>query len=329
MNTLPNIPGKIRPLNLLRDLRPVADLVELCFQDTMDEDGRTYVRQMRRASQDKNFLRWASLKIESVSMPLSGYVWEKDGRIVGNVSLIPFRRGNQKIYLIANVAVHPEYRRQGIARALTLRARTHARQAGAAEIWLHVRDDNLGALRLYESLGFVERARRASWRPQGQPSKLDAPSKKIQIVSRRPAYWKRQYEWLQQNYPEIILWYHYPDWRIFGAGMWQRLRRLFSETEVRQWAALKNGELQAVLSWQPAARRRLHAPLWLAAPVHADADALRALLLYVRWELARDSLNLDYPDGKNEDALRAAGFQRRHTLVWMRAEREPSVSTLR
>ena len=154
----------VRPLNILRDLPRVADLIEVCFASSMDSEGQSYVRQMRRASRDTSFMRWASNAIESASLPLSGFVWEQDGRIIGNASLVPFRHKGKRIYLIANVATHPEHRRKGIARALTEHAMQHARQRGADEMWLHVRADNPGAVQMYSDLGFVERAQRTTWR---------------------------------------------------------------------------------------------------------------------------------------------------------------------
>ena len=48
----PTETGNVRPLNVLRDLPRVADLIELCFASSMDSDGRTYIQQMRRASKD-------------------------------------------------------------------------------------------------------------------------------------------------------------------------------------------------------------------------------------------------------------------------------------
>jgi predicted N-acetyltransferase YhbS len=118
----------LRAINVLRDLPEVADLIELCFFNTMDGEGQRYVRDMRRAGHDDSFLKWASRAAESTSLPLSGYVWEENGRIVGNASLVPFRHQKKRIYLIANVAVHPDYRRKGIARAVTERAMLHARE---------------------------------------------------------------------------------------------------------------------------------------------------------------------------------------------------------
>src|SRR5690242_9068488 len=75
--------GEMRPLNILRDLPAVADLIEVCFAATMDAEGRSYVDQMRRNGRDSSFIGWASKVIDSTSLPLSGFVWEDNGRIVG------------------------------------------------------------------------------------------------------------------------------------------------------------------------------------------------------------------------------------------------------
>src|SRR5512132_1228812 len=159
----------IRPLNVLRDLSTVADLIEVCFSPTMDNDGQRYLSDMRRASHDDSFLRWASRMSETASLPLMGYVWEQDGRIIGNASLIPFRDRGKRIFLIANVATHPEYRRHGIGRALTERVMKQARDRRASAVWLHVRDDNPGAIQLYQDLGFREVARRTTWQASPDP----------------------------------------------------------------------------------------------------------------------------------------------------------------
>jgi len=61
---------------------------------------------------------------------------------------------------ILNLAVHPERRRRGIARALLTEALSQARDRGAAMAWLEVRPSNTPALNLYASLGFQEVGRR-------------------------------------------------------------------------------------------------------------------------------------------------------------------------
>jgi [ribosomal protein S18]-alanine N-acetyltransferase len=61
---------------------------------------------------------------------------------------------------ILNLAVHPEHRRQGIARRLLAEGLAQARTLGAALAWLEVRPSNLAGRALYRSFGFKEVGRR-------------------------------------------------------------------------------------------------------------------------------------------------------------------------
>ena len=61
---------------------------------------------------------------------------------------------------IANIAVLPAHRRQGIANALLARAETGAILRGCGEIRLECREGNAGALALYRSRGYREVGRR-------------------------------------------------------------------------------------------------------------------------------------------------------------------------
>ena len=61
---------------------------------------------------------------------------------------------------VTNVAVLPEYRRQGIGRALLCAAIDGARRRGCAFLTLEVRPSNADAIRLYVSLGFSLMGRR-------------------------------------------------------------------------------------------------------------------------------------------------------------------------
>lgn len=58
---------------------------------------------------------------------------------------------------ITNVAVHPDYRKNNIGRALMLEMIRRAILMGAVSMTLEVRPSNSAARRLYASLGFVER----------------------------------------------------------------------------------------------------------------------------------------------------------------------------
>lgn len=59
----------------------------------------------------------------------------------------------QHVYL-SNLAVHPQYRRQGIAQKLLKTCEHIALDWGFAELYLHVMEDNTEARRLYRKLGF-------------------------------------------------------------------------------------------------------------------------------------------------------------------------------
>ena len=302
----------------------MADLVEKCFADTMDSEGRRYLQQMRRAGQDNVFMRWAANAADSVSMPLSGYVWEENGEIVGNVSLIPYREKKKKIFLIANVATRQDYRRRGIGRALTAAAMRHARSRHGSATWLHVRDDNPGAIARYLSLGFQELARRTLW--QAKPDRtasMDGPA--ISITKRSGRDWSQQESWLQRIYPQMMNWYQPMPWQSLRPGPGPFIYRFMMDYEVRHWVTRgDNGSASAILSWQALAG--MNDRLWAAVAPQGSEHALTALLLYARRNLPwRQNLLLDYPAGEYNAAMEAAGFQPHRTLLWMKLQAENPV----
>ncbi len=315
---------QLRPLNILRDLPGVADLVEKCFADTIDTEGRRYLQQMRRAGQDNAFMRWASNAVESVSMPLSGYVWEENAEIIGNVSLIPYRHKKKKIYLIANVAVQPDYRRRGIGRALTARAMRHASERRAIATWLHVRADNPGAIALYASLGFQELARRTMW--QAKPDRNVSVEGLGIAISRRSAWdWLLQESLLNRLYPELMSWYQAMPWRSLRPGLGPFIYRLLMDDDVRHWVAHIDDAPTGILSWQ--ATTDQNDRLWAAVPPEGSEKALTALLLHARRNLPwRQTLTLDYPAEEYTASIEAAGFHPQRTLLWMKLQAENPVN---
>jgi ribosomal-protein-alanine N-acetyltransferase len=64
---------------------------------------------------------------------------------------------------IHNLAVHPDYRRQGIGRALLREVIDEARRQGLSRVTLEVRKSNEAAQRLYQSLGFVAQGLREGY----------------------------------------------------------------------------------------------------------------------------------------------------------------------
>jgi predicted GNAT family acetyltransferase len=267
--------------------------------------------------------------MESTSMPLAGYVWEEDGKIVGNTSLVFQAHRGRKLALIANVATHPSFRRRGIGRALTERAMLAARQKGAKEIWLQVRHDNPTAIKIYADLGFVERARRTTYHSRGAPAGAPAagkerltgnashPGRSIVISRMSSRYWERQRRWLQAAHPDELAWYSRWDWDRLGPGLGNAMHRLFVQYDTRQWAATERQELLATVTWAPA--YRASNTLWLAAAADSG-EAVTTVLAAARHELAHfRRLTVEYPAGELREEIEAAGFEEFRTLLWMRA----------
>ncbi|MBT3322455.1 MAG: GNAT family N-acetyltransferase [Anaerolineae bacterium] len=313
--TINNLPQKsvhkMRSLNILHDLPKVADLVELCFKKNMDNEGRSYLQQMRSASRKPGPLSWASNP-----MPLRGYIWGNQKEIVGNISIIPFRRAKKNIFLLANIAVHPEFRRQGIARALTQKGIEDAEKYGAISTWLHVEKDNFGAIELYKELGFQPHSERTTWLLDRKNPPLQK-NISIYITSRQAEFWAEQNRWIDEAYPREIRWYRMPDFEIFRPGIMSWLYRIFVEYDIKQWVVEKDGEPQAIIMWKGAYARRT--PIWLATVPQADAKSLITLLLYARHQLAssKRELYIDYHAGKFVGAFEQAGFTPKRTLLWM------------
>ena len=56
---------------------------------------------------------------------------------------------------VTNIAVHPEYRRQGLGRQVTRGLLQLAKEKGVTSVFLEVRESNLAAITLYHSEGFT------------------------------------------------------------------------------------------------------------------------------------------------------------------------------
>jgi len=150
----------IRRLNPRRDLNAVADLVEAAFELKNDPEGAWVLRQMRAYARRAQ----SYPDIITLSGAPEGFVWEENGKIVGNISIVSYPRPEARIVLIANVAVASEYRRRGIASALTRHALRYISQWPRAEVWLQVRSENQAAIQMYHQLGFEFIYALSQWR---------------------------------------------------------------------------------------------------------------------------------------------------------------------
>ena len=318
--------SQIRPFDVRRDLTGVADLIETCFSQTLDVDGRRYLGQMREAARGKGFNRWVSLAASSSTLPLAGFVWVEAGKVVGNLSMVPFFSQGRRIYLIANVAVYPEYRRRGIAKALTEAALKKSRQRQVQATWLQVRDDNTAAIELYQKMGFTPRARRTTWNanPEFPRRTFSAVGSSelprfTRVAYRRARYWPAQKNWLGLNYPPTLRWHFSLKLQAMKPGLWGWLNKIFTETDVRHWAVERENELLGVITWQASGGQ--YDRLWLAAPPENEAETLRAVIPYmVSQGRMIKPFSLDYPVDRARETLLSLGFKPKQTLIWMESK---------
>jgi ribosomal-protein-alanine N-acetyltransferase len=307
--------ANIRRLNTGKDLAQAADLIQMCFEPYLDEDGYQYLQQIRRAARNPWLVRWTRVSGEMVSYPLNGYVWEEDGKIVGNLSLIPFLWQQKWIYLIANVAVHPDYRQRGIARKLTERALQHLRSRSIDTVWLHVRQDNEIARHLYETLNFQDRCTRDTWQNKEIP--LDLHFQRGIVTSRRQKKdWDTQRQWLNDAYPPEVAWNLGFEKKRFAPGWFASLNLLFKGQRMVHWSAHRKQHLLGVASWEPSFQ--LADKLWVALEPGSEDQALPALIKQVRSRISGSRpLVVNFPAGRGREAFRMAGFELLNTLVWM------------
>lgn len=100
------------------------------------------------------------------------WVAEVDGRLAGSLTLWDVVGEGE----IANVAVHPDFWRQGIGRALVQTALDKAAELGFARVMLEVRASNEAAQTLYRSFGFEEDGRRRAYYVNGEDAILMSKS---------------------------------------------------------------------------------------------------------------------------------------------------------
>ncbi|NDJ63128.1 MAG: GNAT family N-acetyltransferase [Chloroflexi bacterium] len=197
----------LRPVNLKTDLAPLADLIELVFADSMDNSGRAAIREMRylsRMGPGLSMIIGMNDLVQGVSL---GYVWVAEGKLVGNISIYQAAQWPRELghaWIIANVAVHPEYRRRGIARQLmaasmdAISARSRGKR-GPAHAVLQVEAHNPAAQHLYRGFGFLAERRWLHWRRASSrhlPRPIDAGS--VFITRRRAGEWRAEYALAQQ-----------------------------------------------------------------------------------------------------------------------------------
>ena len=322
----PSVVEGLRPVNLQTDLAPLADLIELAFADSMDGQGRAAVREMRTLSRMRPAVH-VLLGVNDLMQGISlGYVWIADGKLVGNVSIYPadIPRHLGRTWIIANVAVHPDYRGQGIARQMMQAAMTAIQAKGSAAI-LQVDADNMIAQRLYERLGFV---RERLWTHYRRSSTTRVPSpiptSEVRITRRRDDEWRAEYTLAQRVRPAELGgmgWQRPLDAGLFRPSLIRSLRNLFNMRSLERLIVRAQDE------------RQIHAALWIetafavstaqltliADPEYAGLYDEALLNLAVRRYGSRSPLSTDHPDDDavGRQLFHRYGFYSQRTLLHM------------
>ena len=311
-----NYPPRIRQLDTHKDFLQVADLIELCFEPHLDPDGLLYLQQIRRAANNAHLVRWSYAAGELVSYPLNGYVYEMDGKIVGNLSLIPIYWQKRWIYLVANVAVLPQYRQQGIARRLTEHALEHVRNLPVPTVWLHVREDNHVARHLYEKFGFVARSRRDTWVSHDPFPDSDPIRPAVEITNRNSSDWGQQLHWLKEIYPPEVNWHLSFSPEQYRTGFFSSVLSFLEGKKTKHWAARKNNQLLGIASWEPSFTYA--DPLFLATDPTTENLSIPSLLPFIKQNHSPyRPLIINFPAGRAKEAFECSGFNLLNTLIWM------------
>ena len=309
----------IRPINIRRDLGEIANLIEIAFAGQMDAEGRDYLRHIRQIARSIGGYFIDGNTPETSQFPFHGYLWEEDGHIIGNLTLIPVRKTRVRTYFIANVAVLPEFRGRGIAHHLTDRAIAHVKAHKGRHIYLQVREDNLIAQHIYRTSGFEDFACRTNWMLDRGDFAPSAPDPSIRVTRRFKADWLQQKDWLNALYPPEIAWNLPFSLDRLKPDMWGSLMNFLNGIVNRSWAARQQNRLMGVASWESGFTGSNY--VWLATSPAWENQAISALLRVLLSKVFQpQKIMINYPAGRAVDSFKNCGMRELNTLIWMKMD---------
>jgi ribosomal protein S18 acetylase RimI-like enzyme len=320
--------GRLRPLDPVHDLGPVANLVSEAFADELDARGRAALRELRWLSRLSPLVWWLSQADPTFRDAVSGFVWEvprprgEGHLIIGNAS-VNRAPGSPSRHIICNVVVATDYRGQGIGRQLTERAMAEVKARGGQAALLQVHLHNKPALHLYTDLGFERIAGEVelcldALRPVAL---VDAPGYTIRPW--QPADGQASYELARRAVPSPLQWIrplrrdaYWPD---IGTRLISRLGDLLAGRQTYRLVAEHAGNLVGLATVTAALRPPTHHLELLVDPAHAgqvdQALVSRGLYLLAAGppKLVETTLSADQDAALR--VLHAHGFQERRTLL--------------
>ncbi len=310
----------IRPIEPRRDMAALAGLIEQAFSERLDASGRRMILGMKmfaRAGSLGWFLgRWF---LPPAAYP-QGYVWEEDGEVVGNASLLPVS-GYQQRWVMANVVVKPEYQRQGIARKLVMASIDHARLSGGKRIMLQVDRDNQGARMLYENLEFKTLSTRTTWLRKGN-GEWPHDDTHGRVRPRTSSEWCEHWALAKRLHPEGLLWPFPVAASIFRPSGFENL---FGLGKPKHWVRQEAGRLAGAVSIRPELERRLLRLMMVVESEWREKIEIGLLCEAMQESAAlADDFILDYPSDVAREKIEALGFKAIRELTWMGMKLEES-----
>ncbi len=256
-----------------------------------------------------------------------GFVWELDNKIIGNVTLLPSRPPGR--FLVANVAVHPDYRRQGYARLLMNAVVQDVQNRQGREILLQVERENATAISLYRSIGFESLGSMTTW--QSSVSRIHdlAESVHLHNVDVFPlprSRWREAYQLDLEALDPNLRWPEPLRADYYKKGIFRRLFAFMNGYQTRTYVTFDgNDQLSGLLNihseWgQPHQMVvRVH-PNWrgrLEYPLLNNGIRLAHNLFRRNIRMLHDA-----DDGVMNQLLPSANFRRQRTLTHMRLNLE-------
>jgi ribosomal protein S18 acetylase RimI-like enzyme len=261
---------------------------------------------------------------------LNGFVWEQDGRVVGNVTLSR-PTGHARRWQISNVAVLDGYRGRGIGRSLVETALDAIVQRNGQTAYLYVREDNPAALHLYESLGFrrVDRVIDLWFAAPGRGSDGPASGTELRLLRRlRPQEGQALYELAAQARGAGQKWLGLPRRRRFVRTADERLFQWLGTGQRESFwgVSATNQRLRAGLSVR-ASSGWTHKPhrieIWVHPSYRGRVEpklAQDVVTLVARLSPRRILVSLPECDRAMVDALVERAFSRARTLILLKLE---------
>lgn len=292
----------------------IAEVIEKGFDDGLDATGRRMVREMRSLGA-AGLLGWllGHVLLPTAARP-KGFVWEEDGKIVGNASLLSVE-GYPERMVIANVAVLPEHRRRGIGSALTAASVRRARRRKAKQVLLQVKHDNQGAIAMYRAHGFEVLRTKTTWVRSAGGQHVPRTNR-AEIRARKAGQWRGQMRLAQDLAPEGPLWPMPLNEGIFRPPP---VLGALGLGDNRHWVWLA-GEHEMTASLTALLSRTKRA--WKFVLLARDQEGVYPLLAHGLRAVGADSAGvvIDYPHGRAESVFADLGFRQNRTLTWMQLD---------